>query len=69
MSEPTSASEGTPETIAATEKAPGGVTLRGTPVATGLALGLVHRKDHDILRDQFEPGQLRYCDHKRFRAF
>jgi len=50
MSEPSAASEGTPETIAATEKAPGGVTLRGTPVAAGLALGLVHRKDHDILR-------------------
>ncbi len=32
------------------DKAPGGVTLRGTPVAPGLALGPVHRKDHDALR-------------------
>jgi phosphoenolpyruvate-protein kinase (PTS system EI component) len=31
-------------------KSPGGATLKGTPVAPGLALGVVHRKDYDILR-------------------
>ncbi len=31
-------------------KSPGGVTLKGTPVAPGLALGVVHRKDYDLLR-------------------
>ena len=31
-------------------KAPGGLTLKGTPVAPGLVLGLVHRKDYDLLR-------------------
>ena len=30
-------------------KAPGGTTLKGTPVAPGLALGVVHRKDYDLL--------------------
>lgn len=29
-------------------KAPGGITLKGTPVAPGLALGPVHRKDYDL---------------------
>ncbi|MCY2961564.1 MAG: phosphoenolpyruvate--protein phosphotransferase [Planctomycetota bacterium] len=50
MSDGTAAGDGTAEKPALEEKAPGGVTLRGTPVAPGLALGLVHRKDHDLLR-------------------
>lgn len=29
---------------------PAGSTLRGTPVAPGLVLGLVHRKDYDLLK-------------------
>ena len=31
-------------------KSPGGITLKGTPVSPGLALGPVHRKDYDLLR-------------------
>lgn len=31
-------------------KAPGGSTLKGTPVAPGLVLGTVHIKDYDLLR-------------------
>lgn len=50
MSDGTAANDGTAEKPALEEKAPGGVTLRGTPVAPGLALGIVHRKDHDLLR-------------------
>ncbi|MBL8861828.1 MAG: phosphoenolpyruvate--protein phosphotransferase [Planctomycetes bacterium] len=50
MSDPTAAGDGTAETAPVPAKAPGGVTLRGTPVAPGLALGTVHRKDHDVLR-------------------
>ena len=29
---------------------PAGITLRGSPVAPGLVLGLVHRKDYDLLK-------------------
>jgi phosphotransferase system enzyme I (PtsI) len=50
MSDGTPVNEGTTEKPAVEPKAPGGVTLRGTPVAPGLALGVVHRKDHDLLR-------------------
>lgn len=32
------------------EKAPGGLSLRGTPVAFGLVLGPCHRKDYDLAR-------------------
>ncbi|MDZ4772847.1 MAG: phosphoenolpyruvate--protein phosphotransferase [Planctomycetota bacterium] len=36
------------ETPGPESKAPGGVTLKGTPVAPGLAIGVVHRKDYDL---------------------
>src|SRR5882672_1979862 len=36
------------------ERPAGGVILRGTPVAPGLALGLVHRKDYDLLQASLE---------------
>lgn len=36
----------------ALETAPGGLLLRGTPVAGGLVLGPCHRKDHDLSRMQ-----------------
>jgi len=50
MTEGSAPGEGTTEKSPLEEKAPGGTTLRGTPVAPGLALGIVHRKDHDLLR-------------------
>jgi phosphoenolpyruvate-protein phosphotransferase (PTS system enzyme I) len=40
----------TPEKIEREVKGPGGITLKGTPVAAGLALGVVHRKDYDLLK-------------------
>jgi phosphotransferase system enzyme I (PtsI) len=46
MAEASSAPEPATESEA---KAPGGSTLKGTPVAPGLALGVVHRKDYDLL--------------------
>lgn len=45
MSEKPPAVEPAPEPEA---KALGGLTLKGTPVAPGLALGVVHRKDYDL---------------------
>ena len=32
----------------APERPAGGLVLRGTPVSPGLALGPIHRKDHDL---------------------
>src|SRR6185295_16971598 len=45
MSEKPPALEPAPESEA---KGTGAVTLKGTPVAPGLAVGLVHRKDYDL---------------------
>ena len=47
MPEKPTVSTGAPEREAAP---PAGATLRGTPVAPGLVLGLVHRKDYDLLK-------------------
>ncbi len=40
----------TPSAPESSVKVPGGVTLKGTPVAPGLVLGTVHIKDYDLLR-------------------
>ena len=50
MPEKAPAPEADPARPAREERPPGGSTLRGTPVAPGLALGPVHRKDYDQLR-------------------
>ncbi len=38
------------EAAVSTERSPGGILLRGTPVSSGLVLGQCHRKDYDLDR-------------------